>query len=215
MSNVPSPIITEQEQLKILANFKEYEKILNILKEQKKKEKEAQIRKEILEKEKEIEQLEEELRKKKEEKFELESQLIIEKEQNYLINQQKKPKEVAIPEKTNLYLENGDHENWNNFKNGKEFQQNNGWGTPYKQKRFEPRKNMCSNCDKEGHYFQNCPNVECGHCRGLGHIQRYCPEKTCEKCGDKGHIPRDCKSERKPLEKYIIELNDKEFEQSL
>ena len=63
-----SPIITEQEQERMLNNLEEYEKILNHLKEQRKKEKEMNIRKRIEEKELEIQNLEDQIKKEKDER---------------------------------------------------------------------------------------------------------------------------------------------------
>src|SRR5437764_250396 len=63
-----------------------------------------------------------------------------------------------------------------------QFQQNNGI--------IQREKNMCSNCNVKGHYFQNCPNIECSLCKKKGHIGRFCPERTCQICNQKGHIER-------------------------
>src|SRR5439155_2835718 len=181
-----SPIISEQEQEKILRNFEEYEKIFIQLKEQKKKEKEMMIRKRIEEKESEIQNLEKQIEKEKNERDTLIEEL-----------------EEVIEQQNNLYPENGNDQEWREFKNGNQQESNNKWEgitqTPRKTVQFQQnnginqrKKNMCSNCNIEGHYFQNCPYIECSLCKKKGHIGRFCPERMCQICNQKGHIERDC-----------------------
>ena len=195
-----SPIISEQEQEKILRNFEEYEKILIQLKEQKKKEKEMMIRKRIEEKESEIQNLEKQIEKEKNER----DTLIEELEE--IIGTTKiiiTPEKRIIEQQNNLYPENGNDQEWREFKNGNQQESNNKWEgipqTPRKTVQFQQnnginqrKKNMCSNCNIEGHYFQNCPYIECSLCKKKGHIGRFCPERMCQICNQKGHIERDC-----------------------
>src|SRR2546421_13083665 len=104
-----SPIISEQEQEKILRNFEEYEKILIQLKEQKKKEKEMMIRKRIEEKESEIQNLEKQIEKEKNER----DTLIEELEE--IIGTTKiiiTPEKRIIEQQNNLYPENGNDQEW-------------------------------------------------------------------------------------------------------
>nr|CAG8560582.1 13927_t:CDS:2 [Entrophospora candida] len=95
-----------------------------------------------------------------------------------------------IDQRKELYPENRRYEKeWKEFREGNPRENN-------KTHLIERKRNTCSNCNEEGHYFQDCPEVECGICRKKGHIKRFCPERICGICDKKGHLERDCKNQR-------------------
>ena len=202
-----SPIISEQEQEKILQNFKEYEKILTQLKEQKKREKEMKIRTKIQQKEEEIQALENQIKKEKGERNMLLEELEGITEFKIDITTEKnttrtstpiQEKNRYFPEQNNLYPENGNNEEWNDFKNGSYREpKTNGWGRIPEEPRFQNnqytrKEKGCLNCGIKGHYLQDCPMIKCNICKRNGHIMRFCPDRICRICNRKGHMEVEC-----------------------
>nr|CAG8685657.1 5496_t:CDS:2 [Entrophospora candida] len=187
-SQITSPIITEEEQQKILENFEEYQKILKNIKKQKEKEEKEKIQIEIKhKKENHISQRLGEINIRQQEMFYPEG---IDQQNHREIIQQERFYPEEVDQRKELYPENRRYEKeWKEFREGN-LQENN------KTRSIERKRNTCSNCNKEGHYFQDCPEIECEICRKKGHIKRFCPERICGICDKKGHLERDCKNQR-------------------
>lgn len=54
---------------------------------------------------------------------------------------------------------------------------------------------VCYNCQKPGHYKNECRSqFPCSYCGIRGHGVSTCPEVPCTTCNTKGHTPRNCPS---------------------
>ena len=204
-----SPIITEQEQERMLNNLEEYEKILNHLKEQRKKEKEMNIRKRIEEKELEIQNLEDQIKKEKDERNTLFKELeeligikiIIAPENSK--QQQEKPNEINTDDlekqhQNNLYPENGNHSEWGEFKNGSQQNYYSKWEEIPRihrtENNLEKRIQWKNQQGQQNNGFERKRNT-CSNCGIEGHYLQDCPMIECKICNKKGHIMKFC-SER-------------------
>src|SRR5678816_644270 len=104
---------------------------------------------------------------------------------------------------------------------GKSFQNQNKekvWYSGERNKNIE-RRNVCFNCNKEGHVQRFCPEYrrsdkECDRCGKKGHVMENCwmKEKECYKCKGKGHLANVCK-ERKTLTKEVVLVGDRGVEE--